>query len=147
MSGEFGSLERIWVKRARRGPMDPRESAELLEGEGIRDDANRGGRRQVTVISMEAWSRVEDELGEPVDPSLRRANLLVSGIDLEKTRGRTLVVGACRIRIDGETRPCNRMDEAREGLRKALVPEWRGGVHGVVLSGGSVAVGDRVVLR
>ena len=140
-------LERIWVKRARKGPMDPVESVEVIEGEGIAGDANRGGRRQVTVISREAWSRLEEDLGRSVDPALRRANFLVRGLDLENTRGRTLVIGGCRFRVDGETRPCNRMEEACTGLLEAMKPEWRGGVHGVVLSGGSVAVGDSVVLR
>ena len=48
------------------------------------------------------------------------------------------------IRIRGEVRPCERMDEAYRGLRDALAPMWGGGAWGEVLRGGSIAVGDSV---
>ena len=55
-----------------------------------------------------------------------------------------LSVGGSQIRIYGETRPCNQMEEARPGLQAALDPEWRGGAYGEVLEDGEIAVGDRV---
>lgn len=138
----MGRVEAIWLKRAKRGPMDPVERATLVAGEGIEGDANRGRvRRQVTVIDRSAWERATAELGVDIDPSARRANVMVSGVELEESRGRVLRLGPCRVRIGGETTPCHRMDEAREGLQRALGPEWRGGVHGVVLDGGELAVG------
>jgi MOSC domain-containing protein YiiM len=36
------------------------------------------------------------------------------------------------------------MDEAYPGLREALTPNWRAGAFGVVLVGGTIAVGDPV---
>ena len=143
MSG-VGKLEAIWIKRFRRRPMDPRDSAALRSGRGIEENTNQGGKRQVTVISKEAFADVSAELGAPIDPSFRRANLMVSGIDLRGSRGRVLAVGAVRLRIVGETRPCERMDEAHQGLRAALSPEWRGGVYGEVLDDGAIAVGSEV---
>src|SRR5262245_54871714 len=83
-----GRVEAIWLKRMKRGPMDPVPRAVLIEGTGLEGNANRGGRRQVTLISSEAWSGVCAALGQPIDPALRRANVLLAGIDLEKTRGR-----------------------------------------------------------
>ncbi len=124
--------------------MDPRDSAALRAGRGIEENANQGGKRQVTVISKEAFADVSAELEALIDPSWRRANFMVSGVDLRESRGRVLVVGAVRLRIVGETRPCERMDEAHRGLRAALSPEWRGGVYGEVLTGGDVAVGCEV---
>jgi MOSC domain-containing protein YiiM len=111
---------------------------------GIVDDANYGAGRQITIISGDAWDRVIDAMGADVDPSARRANLMVRGIALPGTRGRILEVGSCRILVQGETRPCHIMDEARQGLREALSPEWRGGVYGKVLAGGVIRVGDPV---
>lgn len=139
-----GRLEHIWRKRARRGPMDRLEDARLLEGEGLEGNADLGGRRQVTVIERKAWERAVAELGERVDPSARRANLMVSGVELAGSRGRRLAVGGALLLVRGETTPCHRMDEAAEGLQEALRPEWRGGVYAEVLRGGDIRVGDRV---
>ncbi len=139
-----GRLDRIWIKRFHRGPMDAVERAELRAGRGLTGNANQGGRRQVTLVARGTWDRVNEALGDDVDPALRRANVLVSGIELARTRGRVLRLGPCRLRINGETRPCERMDEAWPGLRAALDPEWRGGVYAEVLDDGDIAIGDPV---
>lgn len=143
-AGGRGRLEAIWRKRARRGPMDRLDAARLLEDAGLEGNADTGGRRQVTVIAREAWERAQEELGLEVDPSARRANLMVSGVELADSRGRTLAVGGARLLVHGETTPCHRMDEAAEGLQEALVPEWRGGVYAEVLGGARIEVGDAV---
>ncbi|HEY7819105.1 MAG TPA: MOSC domain-containing protein [Vicinamibacteria bacterium] len=140
----MGRLEAIWIKRFRKGPMDPRKSAALRAGRGIEENANQGGSRQVTVISREAFADVSSELGAEIDPAWRRANFMVSGIDLRESRGRVLDIGGVRVRLTGETRPCEQMDEAFQGLRAALRPEWRGGAFGEVLNDGAVAIGSVV---
>ena len=142
----MGSLEAIWIKRVRRGPMDPAEMAVLVADAGIVGNANQGGRRQVTVIEEEVFEDVARAL-PAARPIMRRANLMVRGIRLRETREQVLRVGGTRILIMGETRPCERMDEQCMGLRGALKPEWRGGVYGVVLEGGEVRVGDQVSLE
>jgi MOSC domain-containing protein YiiM len=134
-------LERIWIKRAKLGPMDPVDHARALAGRGLVGNANQRGRRQVTLLSAEHWADATRHLGL-IDPRVRRANLLLSGIDLRATRGQTLRVGAVRIRILGETRPCERMDEVELGLRHALAAPWAGGAFGEVLDDGDIAVGD-----
>jgi MOSC domain-containing protein YiiM len=142
-----GRLEAIWVKRAIRGPMDPAEHASLIADRGILGNADQGGKRQVTIIEREVWDAMMAELGDPgLDPSARRANLMVSGVPLADSRGKVLDVGGCRIRIMGETRPCEQMDEALPGLRRAMAHPWRGGAFGVVLNDGDISVGDPVEL-
>jgi hypothetical protein len=139
-----GRVENLWIKRAHRGPMDPVRDATLVPGQGLQGSVGRSRRRQVTLLSREAWETATAALGHDPGPANRRANILVSGIDLARTRGRVLLVGSCRIAIGGELTPCERMDEAAPGLRDALRTDWRGGVFGQVLDGGPVSVGDTV---
>lgn len=124
--------------------MDATEHARMRAGHGIEGNANQGGRRQVTLLEKEVWERLMAEVGGELDPSTRRANLLVSGVPLEASRGRVLAVGAVRIRIAGETKPCNLLDEARPGLRAAMYPHWAGGAFGEILDDGEIRVGDAV---
>jgi MOSC domain-containing protein YiiM len=137
-------LERIWLKRAKLGPMDPVSHATLVAGVGLDRNANRGGRRQVTIISAERWREMVVALGRALDPSTRRANLLVSGLDLEGTRDRVLRIGACRLKVNGETRPCERMEEAAAGLRAIMAERWGGGIYAEALDDGVIEVGDAV---
>lgn len=136
-----GTIESIWVKRAHRGPMDRAERITLDPKEGVLGDANRG-RRQVTIIEREVWDRLMQATGGAADPSARRANVMVSRLPLQESRNRVLRLGGARIRILGETRPCERMDEAVPGLRAAMEADWGGGAFGEVIEGGDIAIGD-----
>src|SRR5215212_10961399 len=111
-----GEVVKIWLKRFKRGPMDPVLFAEAVPGRGLAGNANQGGKRQITIIEESRWKEACDVVGVAVDPSARRANVMVRGIDLENSRGRLLRIGPCVVRIYNETRPCERMEEAQRGL-------------------------------
>jgi MOSC domain-containing protein YiiM len=143
----MGSLEAIWVKRVRGGPMDRKQTARVVAGRGIEGNANQGGRRQVTLIEREMWDQQTKELGVVVDPSARRANLLVRGVSLANSRERILRIGDCRFRIRGETRPCHILDDAAPGLKDALAQNWGAGAFAEVLDDGEIRVGDSVVFE
>lgn len=132
----------IWLKRFKRGPMDRVMFAEAVAGRGLAGNANQGGRRQVTLIDEARWREAQQEVGVDVDPSARRANLMLRGIDLEGQRGRSLRIGQAVVRIYNELTPCKQMDDAQPGLRKALGPRWRGGAFGEVIEGGIIQIGD-----
>jgi MOSC domain-containing protein YiiM len=137
-----GRVEQLWVKRAHRGAMDSRPSIELVAGRGVEGSADQRGRRQVTLLEREVWDVLMTELGSDAGPETRRANVLVSGIDLRGSRGRVLRLGATLLRVAGEVKPCERMEEAVPGLRALMYPEWRGGAFAEILEGGAVVVGD-----
>ena len=138
------TLTAIFIKRAHGGRMDAQLAAALEAARGLVGNADRGGRRQVTLISDARWRELMAEVGATLGPEARRANLVISSIDLENTRGRVLRVGSCRLRILGETRPCEQMEEAAAGLQRAMRAHWGGGAFAEVLQGGPIAVGDAV---
>lgn len=139
MTGEVVS---IWIKRSHRGVMDLVNDAQVIAGRGLVGNADQGRRRQVTIIDETAWTAAAAETGHDVDPSKRRANIMLRGIDLEQSRGRHLRIGTCLVRILGETTPCERMEEAQPGLRNALRTAWRAGVFGEIVEGGPIRIGD-----
>jgi len=141
---QAGQLRKIWIKRMKRGPMDPVSSARLVANRGLAGNANQGGRRQVTIIEEEVWKDLMEQFGSNLPPSTRRANLMISGLELANSRGRILHIGECRIRVYGETKPCERMDEALPGLKHAMYDAWKGGAFGEVLDDGQINVGDQV---
>jgi MOSC domain-containing protein YiiM len=134
----------IWIKRFKGGPMDPVGEAVAVAGRGLVGNADQGGKRQVTLIDEARWREAEEELGVAVDPSGRRANVMLRDLPLDDSRGRLLRIGGCVLRLYNETRPCEQMDEAQPGLRAALSKRLRGGVYGEVVEGGAFRVGDAV---
>ena len=139
-----GRLEAIWLKRMRWGPMDAVERAVFKAHQGIVGNTDQGGRRQVTLLEQEVWDALMAQVGAALPPSIRRANLLLSGIRLVRSRQRILGIGTCRLRILGETKPCERMEEACPGLQKAMYPDWASGAFGEVLDDGEIIIGDPV---
>ena len=126
--------------------MDPVERARVVAGKGIVGNANQRGKRQV-IVSRTHWRDVTASLDEAPDPKVRRANLLVSDIDFSDARGKILRVGTVRLRVYGETRPCEQMENAAPGLQNAMSVPWGGGAFAEVLDDGEIAVGDPVAFE
>ncbi len=137
-------LVQIYLRPSARTPVKAVERATAVAGRGLEGDHAGGGKRQVTLLSREAWEAACRQLEVELDPGARRANLVVEGVDFVASRGRRLRIGAVEVEVAGETRPCGLMDDVHLGLKAALQPEWRGGVFAVILTGGEVAVGDPV---
>lgn len=139
-----GILRGIALRPVDGEPMREVTQANVIAGRGIDAENRKTGRREVTLLSAERWRDACRELGVELPWHTRRANLLIEGIDLGATLGQVLTIGPIQLRIHGETRPCGIMDEQHPGLREALVPDFRGGVHAEVLVGGTVRIGDPV---
>lgn len=124
--------------------METAARATLVAHRGIAGNADQGGRRQVTIIELERWQELMDRLETDLETSARRANLVIDSLDLFDSRGKILRVGVTRLHVLGETRPCERMEEALPGLQAAMRERWGGGVFAEVIDGGEIAVGDEV---
>ncbi len=124
--------------------MDSKLTARAMPGRGLEGNADTSRTRQITIIEREVWDALMNETHGGAPPSARRANLLVSGIALANSRDRVIRVGNIRLRIAGETKPCERMEEAVAGLQSAMYDNWRGGAFAQVLDEGDIAVGDAV---
>jgi MOSC domain-containing protein YiiM len=138
----------IAYRTAKRAPMLLLDTAKITAETGVNSDSRgKPGKRQVTILSKEAWERACNDLGNDLPWTTRRANLLIEGLDLENTTSQQIIIGDVVLEINGETDPCSRMDEASEGLKNAMMSEWRGGVLCSVISGGTVSKGDEVILK
>ena len=140
----MGRLLGIACAPKARAPLVEVAEAEIGVADGVRGDA-RGTKsgQQVSVLFKESWDAACRELGVQLPWVTRRANLLVEGIATPREGGR-LMIGDVMLEVTQETKPCQVMEAAHRGLRRALRPEWRGGVCCRVVAGGRVRVGDLV---
>lgn len=152
MSGRLGGIAR---HDRPRGPIETLDHVSVTRELGVRGDLRgairpgKSGRRQVSLIEAESWDAALADLKLTADEMLpwhvRRANLLVRGIRLPREAGKVIAIGkSLRIETTCECDPCSRMDQILPGLKLALMPDWRGGVLGRVISDGEIAVGDEV---
>ncbi len=141
----MGRLVGLARRDKKRAEMEILDDAEISEQTGVANDfRGKPGKRQVTVISAEAWAAACEELGQEIPWTTRRANLLTEDIELPQCTGDVIEIAGVRLLVTMKVDPCSRMDEQFQGLRSALIPEWRGGVACTVLKGGPVRLGDSV---
>lgn len=145
MTVQRGTVTGIAIKPDHRRPMVEVAQANVTV-EGIEGSAWATSIRRVTLLFAEQWDEIQRELGVDLPWHTRRANVLISGLhpgNLVKQRVR---IGSLELQIQGETRPCERMDEACPGLKEVLKPDLRGGVYGSVVQPGQIRVGDTVTV-
>lgn len=142
----MSSIKAIAIKDRPRVAMQPIDSAIVEVASGIRGDFRGSQRdRQITILSESAWQRACAEVGAELPWTVRRANLLVDGVEFDASYvGKRVRIGEVELEITRETDPCSRMDAQHAGLTAALTPEWRGGVCCKVLKAGDLRIGDAV---
>jgi MOSC domain-containing protein YiiM len=129
------------------GPMVELWEADIVEQGGIKGDKRARPARGVTLLALPQWRDVCRDIAVDLPWHTRRANLLIDTPTLAHTITQVVAIGEVRIKIIAETKPCDRMDEIRMGLQAALKPDCRGGVYGLVLRGGHIAVTDEARLE
>ena len=139
-------LKGIARRSAKRAAMEELPACDITTHEGVAGDfRGKPGKRQVTVLSEEAWQMASGQIDVELPWTARRANLLISGFIFDEScLGKIIQIGDVRLEITKETVPCFRMDEAHEGMQEALKSDWRGGVCCRVLQSGHVSLGDGI---
>jgi dipeptidase E len=141
-SGTVGGLS---LRPAADAPVALAQRVLARAGGGLEGDHAEGGKRGVTLLDAARWADAAGRAGAPDLPwHARRANVLVEGLDLLALIGRRVRLGPVLVHVHGETLPCKLMERAQQGLRAAL-EGGGGGVHGEILEGGWISVGDPVV--
>jgi MOSC domain-containing protein YiiM len=106
---------------------------------------NPESKRQVTLIQAEHLSAVASLLGlkNPLDPSLTRRNLVISGLNLLALKDKSFFVGDVLLAYTGLCHPCTRMEETfGPGGYNAM--RGHGGITARVLHEGIIRVGDSI---
>lgn len=143
-------LEAILIASAAGEPMQRLTEAEVIAGVGIRGDRYAVGRghwsdpkwsdQEVTLIEAE----VAEELR--VRPEQLRRNLVIRGVPLADLIGREFRIGDVLFAGVRPCDPCTYVEQfSRPGISRLLA--GRGGLRARVLKGGTVRVGDLVVLN
>jgi len=138
-----GSLLGIATKERTRAPM-VEHAALAVSARGLAGERSHPAARAVTLLAREAWADACRQLGETLPWTLRRANLLVGGVELAECVGRRLRAGALLLEVSEDNPPCRVMDLLHPGLRAALTPGVRAGVACRVIEPGVLRVGDEV---
>jgi MOSC domain-containing protein YiiM len=143
----------------------------LVAGQGVEGDAHAGetvkhrsrvardpsqpNLRQVHFIAEETHQALRAQ-GFDVGPGVMGENITTRGLDLfGLPEGAILRLGdGAAVRITGLRNPCQQLDRHRQGLMAATLGRdaegavtLRAGIMGVVLQGGDVRPGDRVVVQ
>ena len=142
----MSSIKAIAIKNRPRVAMQLIDSAQISAANGILGDF-RGAHlgRQITIMSESAWQKACAEVDADLPWTVRRANLLVDGVEFDANYvGKTVRIGDVELLVTEETNPCSRMDAQHQGLTAALTPEWRGGICCNVVKPGEIRVGDRI---
>ena len=150
--GHLGAptIEWIGVRPQRREPLVAVSGAEAVAEMGLRGDHRMGktpgSGRQVTLISREFVTQIEQHLGKSgLDPALLRRNIVVSGINLNALRRQQFWLGGALFEATQLCHPCARM-EAELGPGGVVAMMGYGGLCAKVLQTGQIAIGDSLRL-
>ena len=126
-------------------PVDAVEEVEAVAGMGLVGDRKFGARRQITVVSAEELEEAGRLLGAVIAPGSTRRQITISGVRLDRTVGTTIQLGEVLVEVSGDCAPCDEMNESvGPGARNAL--RGLAGITGTIATGGTIRVGDPVMV-
>jgi MOSC domain-containing protein YiiM len=105
-----------------------------------------GTGRNVTLIAEEALAEAEREFGFKLGPGESRRNIMTRGVALNDLVDREFKVGEVVLRGTRLCEPCDYLQRCvgQENVTKGLV--HRGGLRCDIVTGGTIRVGDKVIV-
>jgi MOSC domain-containing protein YiiM len=136
-------------------PMQALERVRAVAGRGLAGDryfgstgtysSDPGSGRHVTLIEIEAIEALKRDYDIDLPAALSRRNIVTRGVALNHLIGREIKVGEAIIRGSRLCDPCSHLEKfTRRGVLRGLI--HRGGLRADILSGGTIGVGDAIVL-
>jgi nucleoside-diphosphate-sugar epimerase len=151
------TVEAICIARAASAAMESLPAVEAIAGEGLVGDRyleqvgfysprpTDPGAREVTLFEAESLDWLRTEHGITLSSSEHRRNLTTRGVRLDDLLGRQFRVGEVLLEGVKDCPPCEHLEAlVRKPVLKPLVN--RGGLRARVIEGGTIRVGDAVVV-
>ena len=136
----------LHIAPERKAPMIAVESIEVEAGRGVVGDRYFGSRhRHVSIQSLSELAEAAAARGAPVPASATRRTITIDHGRIPTTPGARLIVGDVALEVVRKSAPC-RVMETSVGPGAARAMHERGGAVCRVLTSGTIAVGDPVVL-
>ncbi len=124
MTGGAAIIENLFIAAARRRPMQPVDEVMAIKEKGLEGCVHGRPRSKRQVLLVEAETLAEFRL----EPGIIRENITTAGLRHNELRaGERLLIGEAMLQVTGPCDPCERMDEIRTGLKRAL-----GGRRGIL---------------
>ena len=138
----------IHIAGERNGPAQALSSAEVVTDYGLQGDwrSHSGNSRQLTLIEEEGLLATGRELRSAVPDGASRRQVVVRGLTLNATVGKTLLLGPVVVAVTALCHPCENM-ERTIGPGAQLAMANRGGVSARVLQGGTLRPGDKIFVQ
>ncbi len=142
-----GVVVSIHTVQRRNGVAEAVPEASVVADYGIQGDfrSRHNSDRQLTLIEEESLQATGERLGHDVPPGASRRQVVVRGIPLAETMGRTVRAGDLVLAVAGPCDPCDNMEVKIGPGARAAMRGW-GGVCARVVQGGQLRVGDDVTV-
>lgn len=152
-----GTVEAIYTAPSAGEAMELLPTAEAIAGQGLAGDrylkgtgyySNRqlpDGSREITLVEAEELERLERETGIRLDPSESRRNVLTRSVRVNSLIGKRFRIGEVVCEGMRICEPCTYLEKLI-GKRVMRPLVHRGGLRARIVSGGTVSVGDEILI-
>ena len=146
-----GSVEAIHIVAGAAKPLESVPEVRAVPGRGLEGDRyfrkvgtysnHPGSGREVTLIEAEAIEALAREAGIRLTPGASRRNITTRGVPLSHLVGKRFRVGEVLLEGSRLCEPCKHLEGLTQpGVLPGLV--HRGGLRTIILTGGTIRVGD-----